>query len=64
VLHGDTAGWLACRLYREVEAGDHVVVIGLVLEGGVGPEERVLGYHRRRFFAVPAHQASLIRDAA
>lgn len=50
VLHEDAIAWAECAVEREVEAGDHVIVIGRVL-GGRAPaaDARPLVYFRRGF---------------
>lgn len=35
----DCAAWLDCRLVQMVETGDHFLVVGEVIEGGVGQGE-------------------------
>jgi len=52
VLHEDTVAHLACTLYKEVEAGDHWVFIGEVVEANVEEEARSLLYHRRNFSSI------------
>jgi flavin reductase (DIM6/NTAB) family NADH-FMN oxidoreductase RutF len=52
LLHEHSVAWAECRTEREVEAGDHVVVIGRVDRGGSAGHERVpLTYLRRRYGA-------------
>lgn len=33
----EATGWLECRVQREVDAGDHVLMVAEVVEVGVGP---------------------------
>lgn len=47
VLTGSHA-WMACRIWKTVEAGDHTVVIGQV-EGGQGSDAGPLLYYRGRY---------------
>ncbi|HHL40989.1 MAG TPA: flavin reductase [Deltaproteobacteria bacterium] len=45
------AAWLDCRLSASHEAGDHTLVVGEVVDGGVNPAvEQALVYDRKRFF--------------
>jgi flavin reductase (DIM6/NTAB) family NADH-FMN oxidoreductase RutF len=52
VLHEDTVAYLVCTLFKEVEAGDHWVFIGEVVEANVEEEARSLLYHRRNFSSI------------
>lgn len=52
VLHEDTVAHLACTVYKAVEAGDHWVFIGEVVEASVEEEARSLLYHRRNFSSI------------
>ncbi|QYJ15055.1 Flavin reductase (NADH) [Rubrobacter xylanophilus DSM 9941] len=50
VLEGCSSAYVACRLWREVEAGDHLVLVGLVREGAsAGDGVTPLVYGERRF---------------
>lgn len=50
LLHGAALAWAECRVDREVDAGDHVVLIGLIEDGGAADGEHApLTYYRRRF---------------
>ncbi|HEY2717636.1 MAG TPA: flavin reductase family protein [Solirubrobacterales bacterium] len=50
VLSAHSIGWAECRIVEEVEAGDHVVLIGGLEAGEIVDEEGgALLYHRRRF---------------
>jgi flavin reductase (DIM6/NTAB) family NADH-FMN oxidoreductase RutF len=50
VLHDDVHAWLECRVEREIEAGDHVVLLGHVEHGDASEGElEPLTYYRRRF---------------
>lgn len=49
VLHEATTAHLACQVETEVEAGDHLVFIGRVLQAELGDHDRPLVYHDRRF---------------
>lgn len=52
ILHEDTVAHLACLVEREIEAGDHWVFIGRVIEADVEEEGRSLLFHRRGFSAI------------
>lgn len=43
---GDALAWIDCQVHEEVEAGDHVVVIGRVLGLGAKDSGGPLGYYR------------------
>lgn len=51
VLTDDAAAYAACELSETVEGGDHVVVIGAVVDGSVATEHHALAYARRKFFS-------------
>ncbi len=44
--------WLGCRVWRDITAGDHVVLIGEVIDGGIGPEGPPLVFFRGEFTTV------------
>ncbi|MCG3754047.1 flavin reductase family protein [Amycolatopsis sp. Poz14] len=50
ILADDAAAYAVCRLEEIVEAGDHVILVGAVVEGGVAEEHHALAYARRAFF--------------
>ncbi|WP_033294119.1 flavin reductase family protein [Amycolatopsis jejuensis] len=50
ILGEDAAAYVVCRLEETVEAGDHVILVGAVTEGGVVEEQHALAYARRAFF--------------
>lgn len=52
VLHEDTVAHLACVVDQAVEAGDHWVFIGRVIEAAVEEGARSLLYHRRNFSSI------------
>lgn len=52
ILHDDVAAYLVCSLQQTIEAGDHEIVVGLVVEVGNSESEHALVYHRRRFSTV------------
>ena len=59
VLHDDAVAWLECRLEREIEAGDHVVLIGHVEHGDATDDVRSpLTYYQRRFGTWASHEES------
>lgn len=43
---------LQCKTYKSVEAGDHTILIGEVIEMDRGDKDPLL-YHRRKFGAIP-----------
>ncbi len=48
LLHEDALAWAACATVDEIEAGDHVVLVARVEDGGVRPElGPPLMYYRR-----------------
>jgi len=48
LLHEDVLAWAECTTVRELEIGDHVVLVAEVLDGDVQPElEPPLLYYRR-----------------
>lgn len=54
VLHRDSVAHAECALYDLMEAGDHMIVVGLVLDGGVSAEaSRPLLYFRRSYAGWP-----------
>jgi flavin reductase (DIM6/NTAB) family NADH-FMN oxidoreductase RutF len=50
VLLEHVAAYAACRVEQVVDAGDHVIVVGAVVEGGAEEKLHALAYARRRFF--------------
>jgi flavin reductase (DIM6/NTAB) family NADH-FMN oxidoreductase RutF len=50
----DSTAWLDCRLHQRIEAGDHLIVIGEVLDFGHAPAQPALGYHRGGYIAFGA----------
>lgn len=55
--------WLDCRTERQIDVGDHVLVIGEVLAFGL-QEQRPLGYHQGKYVSLRPEQdgAALTRD--
>jgi len=50
VLHEDAVAWAECATEQEIEAGDHLILLGLVEQGGaLRPGEAPLLYYRRRY---------------
>jgi flavin reductase (NADH) len=50
ILHGHAVAWAECRIERELEVGDHAVIVGELLAGGVHEDDRTpLMYLRRGF---------------
>src|SRR6187551_548739 len=60
LLHADVLAWAECSTERELEIGDHVVLIAEVTDGGVQPElEPPLMYYRRSWGVwTPAHDVT------
>ena len=56
VLAGSVA-WLACELERELDGGDHAILVGRPLETGVDPDAEPLVFYGGRY-----HAASLGLD--
>ncbi len=52
ILTDHVVAHVACRTEKIVPAGDHVIVIGGVIEGGSDEGALPLAYARRRFFSV------------
>jgi flavin reductase (DIM6/NTAB) family NADH-FMN oxidoreductase RutF len=52
ILHEDVAAHAVCELRQEVEAGDHWVLIGEVVEAGFDEGAPSLLYHRRDFISI------------
>ena len=50
VLERDIAAYAVCTLQEAIEAGDHWVLIGQVVEGGRVPDVTPLVYGRRDYF--------------
>jgi flavin reductase (DIM6/NTAB) family NADH-FMN oxidoreductase RutF len=50
----DVLAWMVCRVETRVDAGDHAVVIGQVLEADYHPAHRPLIYHDGGFTRLPA----------
>ncbi len=49
VLKEDAAAYVVCRLEQTIEAGDHWVLIGAVVEGGHHPHVTPLVFSRRQY---------------
>ena len=49
VLHGSLA-WLVCALERELEGGDHAILVGRPLVGGGDQDAQPLVFFGRRYF--------------
>jgi flavin reductase (NADH) len=60
ILHDYAHAWADCYVDREIEVGDHVLVIGAVVHGGISgrDDERPLAYHRRVFGHFVAQDAT------
>ena len=44
--------WMDCRIWKKVEAGDHLVLIGEVVDCGAGPARHPLVFFGRKFGTV------------
>jgi flavin reductase (DIM6/NTAB) family NADH-FMN oxidoreductase RutF len=54
ILADCNAAHAVCVVTDLIDAGDHVIAVGEVREGGVREEHAVLAYARRTFFAASA----------
>lgn len=45
----DALAWTSCRVWKTIEAGDHFILIGQVLECGIGPEGSPLVFFGSEF---------------
>ncbi len=54
ILADCTAAHAVCSVTDLIDAGDHVIAVGEVWEGGVREDHPVLAYARRTFFAASA----------
>jgi flavin reductase (DIM6/NTAB) family NADH-FMN oxidoreductase RutF len=52
ILHEDAAAFLVCRVAQSVEAGDHWIFVGEVIDVELVRESFQLMYHRRAFSSV------------
>jgi flavin reductase (DIM6/NTAB) family NADH-FMN oxidoreductase RutF len=50
VLIQDSAAYAACEVAQIVPAGDHMIVVGTVVEGAAKDDCHALAYAQRRFF--------------
>lgn len=48
---GGAVAWLACELDRELEGGDHTILLGRPLEAGAEPDVQPLVVYRGRYHA-------------
>jgi len=48
----DALAWLDCRIWGELEAGDHTIFVGEVLDGELGAVGSGLVYRLSRYFPV------------
>ena len=49
ILHDHCIAWAECRTRREIEAGDHLIMVAEVVHGGAEQERASLIYFRRDF---------------
>jgi flavin reductase (DIM6/NTAB) family NADH-FMN oxidoreductase RutF len=54
ILHDHCIAWAECRTRREIEAGDHLILVGEVVHGGAEEDRASLVYVRRGFGSVAA----------
>lgn len=59
LLEGALA-WLECERWAVYDGGDHTILVGRVLDGGLGPEGRPLVYYGRRYAALSEREAALV----
>jgi flavin reductase (DIM6/NTAB) family NADH-FMN oxidoreductase RutF len=50
----DALAWVDCRLYGEFEAGDHVIVVGLIERGNALDEGKPLLFYRGGYHSLGA----------
>jgi flavin reductase (DIM6/NTAB) family NADH-FMN oxidoreductase RutF len=50
ILTEDSAAYAVCQVRQMIDAGDHVIVVGEVIDGAARDEHHALAYARRRFF--------------
>jgi flavin reductase (DIM6/NTAB) family NADH-FMN oxidoreductase RutF len=56
ILEAHSLAWAECTLEREIDAGDHLVLLGRVREGVSNGQGRLpLTYFRRAFGSWAAH---------
>jgi flavin reductase (DIM6/NTAB) family NADH-FMN oxidoreductase RutF len=58
ILHDHCIAWAECRTWSEVEAGDHVIVIGEVTNGAAAYDRDSLVYFRRNFGRFEPHTST------
>ncbi len=49
ILEEETAAWAVCTLRQTIEAGDHWVLVGTVVEGGHRPGVAPMTFSRREY---------------
>lgn len=49
---GRALAWVSCTIWKSVEAGDHLILIGEVIDAGLGSEGRPLVFFRRGYSTV------------
>ena len=58
----DSIAWVGCSVERVIEAGDHTLYIGRVIEAGVADDRGwPLLYYRRRYLRIEHAQAAELR---
>ncbi len=57
ILAGDIAAYAACALEQDVEAGDHIILVGRVFEGSSTRGRAAMAYADKTFFAGQAPDA-------
>ena len=58
VLHGHSTAHIACRTWREIDAGDRVIFIGVVTEGRSYEDNEPLVFHRRNFLRLASRDSA------
>lgn len=55
-LLAERAAYAACRVANAIEAGDHIIIVGEVMEGAAHSDRNALAYANRRFFSSTPRQ--------
>ncbi|MGO9971521.1 MAG: flavin reductase family protein [Solirubrobacteraceae bacterium] len=63
ILRDHCVAWVECRTRREIEAGDHLILIGDVVHGGTANDRESLIYLRRDFGSFTALASDALTTA-